>query len=320
MDYHAQGGMQNMISLPDVDTLMAGGLREWLDGKAAERAEAKKKMYTVIAVGGGISVLAFFVGLWMNLGGFGYFIAAGCGAMTAFWANKIRQKMVDELKQEMNGALAKALQIDYSVAAFSGQEFEHACEYDLLPGYDDRYLQDQWHGQIDGTDFLLYEAKLTETRGSGKNRRTVTVFEGVLLRFQFARAFLGTTLLKRDGFKFTLFGDSKSFGGQELERIKMVDPRFEDAFDVYGTDQVEARYLVHPAYCERLLDLEKEFDGEKLAALFLGGDLIVTLRTGNIFESATLDPSQDRELLGQTIGQFASIVRLVKLLNERPRG
>ena len=227
--------------------------------------------------------------------------------------------MVNSLKAEMNGALAKALQIDYSVAGFSGQEFEHACEFELLPSYDDRYLQDQWHGQIEGTDFLLYEAKLTETRGSGKNRRTVTVFEGVLLRFQFARPFLATTLVRRDGFKFTLFGDTKSYGGRKLERIKMVDPRFEDAFDVYGTDQVEGRYLVHPAYCERLLDLEKEFDGEKLAALFLGGDLIVTLRTGDIFESATLNPEQDRELLGKTIGQFGSIARLVKLLNERPR-
>ena len=308
-----------MIALPDVDTLMAGGLSAWLDGKADERAAAKRKMWNVILIGGGISVFAFLLGLWFNLGGFGYFVAAGCGALTAYLANKIRQQMVDVLKQEMNGALAKALQIDYSVAAFSGPEFERACEFALLPDYDDSYLQDQWHGSIDGTDFLLYEAKLTETRGSGKNRRTVTVFEGVVLRFQFARPFLATTLVRRDGWKFTLFGDSKSYGGQKLERIQMVDPRFEDAFDVYGTDQVEGRYLVHPAYCERLLDLEKEFEGEKLAALFLAGDLIIALRTGNIFESATLDPSLDRELLGQTIGQFASIVRLVKLLNERPR-
>ncbi len=308
-----------MIALPDVDTLMAGGLAEWLDGKVAERAEAKRKMFTVIAIGGGFSALVFLIGLVFDFGGFGYFVAAACGALTAYLANKIRQKMVDELKQEMNGALAKALQIDYSVTAFSGQEFENACAFKLLPDYDDKYLADQWHGQIEGTDFLLYEAKLTETRGSGKNRRTVTVFEGVLLRFQFARPFLATTLVRRDGFKFTLFGDSKSYGGQELERIKMVDPRFEDAFDVYGTDQVEGRYLVHPAYCERLLDLEREFDGEKLAALFLGGDLIVTLRTGDIFESATLNPEQDRELLGKTIGQFGSIARLVKLLNERPR-
>jgi Protein of unknown function (DUF3137) len=311
--------MQNMIALPDVDTLMAGGLSQWLDSKSAERAEAKQKMFSVIWIGGAISVVALFLGFLLDLGGLGYMIAAGCGAVTAYLANKVRQEMVDVLKQEMNGALAKALQIDYAVAAFPGQEFENAREFELLPDYDDRYLADQWHGQIEGTDFLLYEAKLTEERGSGKNRRTVTVFEGVVLRFQFARPFLATTLVRRDGFKFTLFGDSKSYGGQNLERIKMVDPRFEDAFDVYGTDQVEGRYLVHPAYCERLIELEREFDGEKLAALFLGGDLIVTLRTGDIFESATLNPAQDRELLGRTISQFGSIARLVKLLNERPR-
>lgn len=235
------------------------------------------------------------------------------------WAHSIRLKMVNALKQEINGALAASLEIDYSVAAFSGAEFEFAREHDLLPNYDNRFLQDQWHGQIDGTNFLLYEARLTETRGSGRSRRTVTVFDGIVLRFQFSRPFLATTLVRRDGFKFTLFGDSKSYGGEKLERIKIVDPRFENAFDVYGTDQVEGRYLVHPAYCERLLDLEKEFEGEKLAGLFLGGDLILTLHTGDIFESATLNPAKDRELLGQTIGQFASIVRLVKLLNERPR-
>lgn len=308
-----------MIALPDVDTLMAGGLQARLDALSAERAKAKEKVYWT---GGGGVVAGLLVALILFLLGaqqfayFGGFIVIG-GALA--WANSIRQKMVNSLKAEMNGALARAMQIDYSVAAFSGQEFDHACTYDLLPSYDDVYLQDQWHGSIEGTDFLLYEAKLTETRGSGKNRRTVTVFEGIVLRFQFARPFLATTLVRRDGFKFTLFGDTKSYGGQKLERIKMVDPRFEDAFDVYGTDQVEGRYLVHPAYCERLLDLEKEFEGEKLAALFLGGNLIVCLRTGNVFESASLDHSKDRKLLGQTIGQFASIMRLVKLLNERPR-
>ena len=309
-----------MISMPDVDSLMAGGLQARLDALAAERAKAKDKVYWT---GGGGVAVGLLVGLILLLlfgaQQFAYFAGAIIIGGALAWANSIRQKMVNSLKAEMNGALAQALQIDYSVAAISGQEFEHACAFELLPSYDDSYLQDQWHGTIEGTDFLLYEAKLTETRGSGKNRRTVTVFEGVVLRFQFARPFLATTLVRRDGFKFTLFGDSKSYGGQTLERIKMVDPRFEDAFDVYGTDQVEGRYLVHPAYCERLLDLENEFDGEKLAALFLGGDLIVALRTGNIFESATLNPDQDRELLGKTIGQFGSIAKLVKLLNERPR-
>jgi hypothetical protein len=57
------------------------------------------------------------------------------------------------LKHEMN-ALARSLQVDYSVSAFSGQEFENARTYGLLPTYDDTISADQWHGSIDGTDFL----------------------------------------------------------------------------------------------------------------------------------------------------------------------
>jgi hypothetical protein len=309
-----------MINLPDVETLMAGGLSDWLGEKAAERTKAREKvLWTSISgvvIAGLLAMIAFVFGAPFQLIMFGAVVIGG-GFFA--WANHIRQKMVDSLKQEMNGSLARSLGIDYQVSPVSGPEFERAYDFDLLPSYDDSYFQDAWHGVVGDTDFLLYEAKLTETRGSGKSRRTVTVFQGILLRMRFARDFLGTTLVRRDGFKFTLFGDSKSYAGQKLERIKMVDPRFEDAFDVYSSDQVEGRYLVHPAYCERLLELERDFFGEKLCALFHGGDLLVTIRTEDLFESATLDPAKDRELLGQTIDQFASITRLIQTLNERPR-
>jgi hypothetical protein len=310
-----------MINLPDVDSLMAGGLGDWLAQKTEERAKAREKVfYTRVA---GVIISAVLGGVVLLLGWSSQFILMGAviiGGLFFAWANHIRQTMVNSLKQEMNGALARALGIEFRVAPVSGPEFELACEYDLLPGYDDSYFQDQWQGEVGGTQFLLYEAKLTEQRGSGKSRRTVTVFQGIVLRFHFARDFIGTTLVRRDGFKFTLFGDSKSYGDQKLERIKMVDPRFEDAFDVYGSDQVEGRYLVHPAYCERLLELEQDFAGEKLCALFHGGDLLVTIHAEDLFESATLNPEEDRELLGRTIEQFASMARLIQTLNERPRG
>ncbi len=309
-----------MISLPDVDTLMAGGLREWLDAKAAERLEAKKQMYTAGFAGAGAALAFAIFAYTFNLFPFGYFIAAAVFSGGIWFANRIRLKMVNQLKQEMNGALAHAMGINYSVTAIGGDEFTTACTYDLLPSYDDSKLEDNWQGEVGGTQFTLYEAELTETRGSGKDRHTVTVFQGIIIRLRFARAFTGTTLLRREGFKFTLFGDSKSLGGQKLERIKMVDPAFEAAFDVYGSDQVEARYLVHPAYCERLLELEREFNGAKLSALFYRGDVIVTIHADDMFESASLNPGEDRERLGMTIRQFGSLVNLITLLNERPRG
>ena len=43
-----------MISLPDVDTLMAGGLRARLDALSAERAKAKEKVYWT--GGGGVVI------------------------------------------------------------------------------------------------------------------------------------------------------------------------------------------------------------------------------------------------------------------------
>ena len=308
-----------MIELPQVETLMQGGLGDWLAGQQAARDATRVKIRNIAVGAVVVGALLALTGYWA--GGFdvAYFLGALVAMVGMGWAYDVHQKMINTLKGEMNGALARSLGIQYQVSPVSGAEFDLAAEYDLLPSYDDCTLQDQWHGQIEGTDFLLYEAKLTETRGSGKNRRTITVFRGILLRMHFARDFLGSTLIRRDGFKFTLFGDSKSYQGETLERIKMVDPRFEDAFDVYGSDAVEARYLVHPAYCERLLELERDFYGEQLVALFHKGDLLVTIQTEDMFESATLDSSKDQVRLGQTIDQFAAIARLIRTLNERPR-
>jgi hypothetical protein len=309
-----------MLAVPDVNTLMDNGLADWLAGQSDARAKAKEKFYWT---GGGGIIVAFLIAVILAVlgaGQFAFFAGAVIAGLFFAWAAHIRQQMVNALKQGMNGAIAAALGIDYSVAGFPGQELELAKQFRLIPGYDDDHFEDQWHGSIDGTDFLMYEAKLTEQRGSGKSRRTVTVFQGIMLRFQFARPFLGTTLIRREGFKFTLFGDDKSFDGVTLERLNMVDPRFEDEFDVYGSDPVEGRYLVHPAYCERLLALEQEMRGAKLSALFCQGDLIVTIHTEKMFESASLSADEDREGLARTIAQFASITQLIQMLNERPRG
>jgi Protein of unknown function (DUF3137) len=311
--------MQKMISLPDVNTLMTAGLAKWLENKAADRLEAKKQMYTAGIAGAGVALAVVILSTTFDFFPFGYFGAAFVFGGGLMWANGIRQKMVNTLKQEMNGALAKAMEIEYDVIAIEGPEFARACTYDLLPSHDDSTFSDAWQGSVAGTRFQLYEAELTEQQGSGKSRRIVTVFQGILIQLRFARDFLGITLVRREGFKFTLFGDSKKYDGQTLDRITMVDPAFEDAFDVYGSDPVEARYLVHPAYCERLLALEHEFDGSKLAALFIGGDLLISIHTEDMFESASLNPSEDKERLGKTISQFGSLIQLITHLNERER-
>ena len=60
----------------------------------------------------------------------------------------------------------------------------------------------------------------------------------------FHKDFKGKTTILRDRLFKLRFGES---------RVKMENPDFENTFDVYSTDQVEARYLITPFMMERLL-------------------------------------------------------------------
>jgi hypothetical protein len=43
-----------------------------------------------------------------------------------------------------------------------------------------------------------------------------------------------------------------------LQEVQLEDPAFAECFDVYATDQVEARYILSPAMMQRLLEFRQE--------------------------------------------------------------
>jgi hypothetical protein len=313
-----------MIERPDVDAVMAGELGQWLAQQGDARAAAKAKMkkiqrYAIIAA---CAVAVIYVLLKPSdpFGGlqFGFFAGlAGFG-----WAAMSSAPMVSRIKGGINGAIAKALQIEYSAQVTPGKAFERAKSFDLLPGYDNSSFEDLRWGTLGTQPFTLHEARLTEERGSGKNRRTVVVFNGSIMTIGFTRPFQGTTLIDRQSRHTGFFGgekDSINLNGIELERVSMVDPRFEDAFTIWSNDGVEARYLVHPDYAERLTAVEQAYAGKNIRALFHEGDLLLVLESGNMFESGSLDAESDRALLARTIDQFTSLAELATKLNERER-
>ena len=139
----------------------------------------------------------------------------------------------------------------------------------------------------------------------------------------FARRFNGATLIEKDKQRRNfLFGSEKesiTVSGLRLDRVDMVDPAFEERFTVWSNDQVEARYLVHPEYVERLTALETAFGGDNMRALFKDGSLLVVLENGNQFESGSLDSADDRDRVATSIAQFGALAELATRLNEKPR-
>jgi len=142
----------------------------------------------------------------------------------------------------------------------------------LLPGYDRASAEDHVLGEVDGVPFELAEAFLEKKVRRDKRDDYDLVFRGLVARYAFPKRFAGRTIVRGDRGFLNALGDAGAGG----ERVHLEDPRFEERFDVFSSDQVEARYLLTPAFMERLVRLADASDGPMQAA-FDGNDLLLVI-------------------------------------------
>lgn len=99
-----------------------------------------------------------------------------------------------------------------------------------------------------------------------------------------------------------------------------MDPAFENIFDAYTNDQVEARYLVDPLMIERLVAIYEKYKGNKMAVAFYDSKMLVLIASKhNHFEPADIEiPATDpRSILNmkQEIGDILSIIDYLDLFD-----
>jgi len=311
----------------DVNTLMQGDLGQWLAEQTAMRAAAKERAASRWTWGAALLMpaLAF---LWFGPewgGSFRFIVTVGGLLLVGIWGYQPIAAAKKAIKVGINSAIARSYGIDYEHDVEPGPEFEAARRYGLVPSFDDSSFEDRWFGTLEGHAFNLYEAHLQEERGSGKNRRRVTVFRGVIIQMGFGRPFHSTTLLQRAGAHRKWFGlggtkDSVSFDGHRLDYVDQVHPAFAEKFGLFSDDQVEARVLVHPSYVEHLLRLESAFGAKELRALFSRGEVILAVEGRDLFESGTLNADEDRMRAEEAAEQFAALAGLALAINQNERG
>lgn len=316
-----------MFANLDANALMEGPLGHWLEEQAEVRKEAARQSNRRFVLAGiGLAVAAVVLWAIGLLGGpFSFFIGAIVAAGSMAWAYMPRGNAIKRVKVGINEAIAEAVGITYSLDGDPTEAYELCKSHKMLPGHNKKKFEDFWQGEVNGRRFRLFEALLEqESRDSEGRTTTTTKFRGPFLTFGYNRRFLGTTLVQRAGShkKFLGLGgkkDSIKVAGKQLDTVDLVNPDFEDAFDVYSDDQVEARYLVHPVYVERMLEVERAFSGKKLRALFCGGELTVLVEAENMFESGGMNARHDRAKLEKTISQFSALAGLAASLNEPER-
>lgn len=205
-------------------------------------------------------------------------VAAGF-IIPQFLLNKVRAATKDNIV----GGICRFLGWSFSETVEVPPHFDVFKELGLLPkSYSRSGFEDRVSGEAHGARFEFYEAHLEQKRKSGKDTSYVTVFRGQLLSLDFDQKFLGRTVVLRD--KGWLQGKKKG----DMKRVGLVDPVFEKIFEAYGTDQVEARYLLTPTFMQRLVDLESSVDGNNIRFGFNGGQLLIAVETANRYEAGSM--------------------------------
>jgi len=238
------------------------------------------------------------------------FLAAGLVGLAFHLAYGPPRRAGTLIKTKVVGFLGLSYESD--AGGFPVGEFER---HHLLPHHTSRVLQDLIVGEIGGVPVQLCDAKLTERRRRGKHTETVTVFRGPLLIARFPKRAEGRTLVVPDGGAIGNFFNGLSKG--RGERVRLESAEFEREFQVYSSDQIEARYLLTPTMMERLVALKKRF-GSKLSLAFIDQQLLIALDDGRdwfpdpgLFQRLT-DPAVVHEQ-AEEIGRLAEIVETLRL-------
>ncbi|MEK7524361.1 MAG: DUF3137 domain-containing protein [Patescibacteria group bacterium] len=174
---------------------------------------------------------------------------------------------------------------DFVYSVDDGIEPQILQQSRIMPTYDHYDHEDYLKGTYKNVFIEMNEANLRVKRG----KHTSTVFKGQLIHFVLNKKFTGQTIVTTDSGKLGNFLGSLFSG---MKKVGLEDPKFEAMFEVRGTDQIEARYLLTTAFMERLINLSELYQNHKIQCSFFDNTLFISIpSTLNLFEPGPIGVS-----------------------------
>ena len=213
------------------------------------------------------------------------FVLIGCVIIGAIAFSFIGKGYKREFKQRI---IPKIVQFAEPGLSYHPQQMidEHTFKGSKLftQGIDRYSGEDLVRGRVDKTDIVFSEVhaeyKTTSTDSKGRSQtHWHTIFRGLFFIADFNKHFQGQTLVLPDSAEKLFGGFGKMLQSWNIGRpdlIKLEDPEFEREFVVYGSDQIEARYILSTSLMRRILDF-KQKTGTKIYLSFVGSKVFVAV-------------------------------------------
>jgi hypothetical protein len=292
--------------------LYAQEIGPWLESQEGRRQKARMLRWVII--GAGFAALAVFVYLVATRDwGDGWFVGAIFAAFVVVIVGNIPlMNLAADVKKEVMGKLAGHFGFTYNPKP-ADSDIGLFDELGLLPYRSDTSFEDGLSGEIKGVPFQMVEAHLTKKVKSGKNRKTVTLFRGLLLSFASGQAAGDRAALCPE--------DAETqFDGGDLPRIRLNDAELDSGYEIRAADPDVARRLFDSRARRAVRALGLREDVENLRLGFIDGDLIVAIGRGSdSFEVTRLgqrlaDPNRVQAM----VEQFAILFDVVDLFGLQP--
>lgn len=232
----------------------------------------------------------------------------GSGALLLFGGASIMSKPCDEL--ESNRLSLKRKCMSKLLRVFGNIKWYNNCEViktdeihktGLFKVIADRFTDDEFVGDYHGVKFRMSETRFRVNELIG--------FTGVILAFEANKPFESHTIIVSK-----LAPDRHR--SLNLEPVILEDPKFCRDYNVYSSDQTEARYLITPSFMERFRKLKVAFKTTDIACAFFKNKVIFALDneglsglSKNLFEIDAYSAfTDDREAINIFYNELTSVL------------
>jgi hypothetical protein len=304
-----------------VDVAEHVAVLETLRAEAAARTSTRIKTFVPLAL---VGVVLFWWGLGFGQGGTGSpimgFLIMACIAGTFAWmyaVNGPSDAYAKAFKERLMPRLLGAYG-DLGYAPGEAPPLDRYLAVGLLPRHDRVTAEDEIRGTYRGHAVRLCELQLVKT-----GRKTNwTLFQGLLVEVDVATPFAGTTLVVDN-----TVGAARPGGAENLARVRLDDPLFDEVYQVYADDEAGARAVLTPDAMERLLVMADSSGFAPPFLLFEGGHMAFAVKRldgKNLFEPPSLSSHVAAEQLASQQADIAAVFGLLDAIiameEARPAG
>jgi hypothetical protein len=184
-------------------------------------------------------------------------------------------------------------------------DLERLREAQLFEAWDSATAEDELHGSYRGLPLSIIELRLTSGSGDSESVK----FNGLLVEITLPRGLRGSTaIVVSDGLSSLL---RDWLGSDGRSRVRLEDPKFEEVYQVWSTDQIAARALLTPAFMERLLALPGQGGFGRPVAITDDNRLTIAMprHAGALFEPPSYtQPAASRARLVQLHDDIAAVL------------